>query len=144
MPLSKFSPGHKHWLFFAQHGGVDADFVNHCQFIGTAAYKSSSLSDTATRSRAAYHHFPQRSTKWFEAFPNDTAFPETLVYISKWDLLDASNNIQCLRVEARMASNVNPQVIRVTSAAFCEAVGLTECMLMGTPCLRNGQSPDSE
>ena len=38
-----------------------------------------------------------------------------------------------IRVEARMASNVNSQVLRVTTADFCEAVGLKTKILMSEP-----------
>ena len=71
--------------------------------------------------------------KWLEAFPNETAFPDSLFFIPKWNLVDASNNIQKIRVEARMASNVNSQVLRVTTADFCEAVGLKTKILMSEP-----------
>ena len=86
--------------------------------------------------------FPNdEQTKWLDAFPSETAFPDSLFFIPKWDLLDASNNIQRLRVKARMASNVNPQVIRVTTAAFCEAVGIKEKMLISTPLSEKWQIP---
>ena len=86
--------------------------------------------------------FPNdQQAKWLEAFPNETAFPEHLYFIPNWDLLEASNNVQKIRVEARMASNINPQVLRITTAAFCDAVGLKAKMLMSNPLSEKWPSP---
>ena len=122
-----------------QYGGVEADFLGQCQFIGMAAYKlrvlTSFLFQTQQQNPELHGMtFPNdEQAKWLEAFPNETAFPEGLVFIPNWDLLEASNNIQRLRVEARMASNVNQQVLRITTVVFCEAVGIKAKMLMSTP-----------
>ena len=124
---------------FVQYGGVEADFLGQCQFIGMAAYKlrvlTSFLFQTQQQNPELYGMtFPNdEQAKWLEAFPNETAFPEGLFFIPNWDLLEASNNIQRLRVEARMASNVNQQVLRITTTDFCEAVGLKTKMLMNNP-----------
>ena len=37
------------------------------------------------------------------------------------DLTQANAKLQALRVEARLVENVNPQVVRITTAAFCGA-----------------------
>ena len=118
---------------------VDADFLGQCQFIGMAAYKLRVLTSFLfqTQQQNPELHgltFPNDAqAKWLEAFPNETAFPDSLFFIPKWNLVDASNNIQKIRVEARMASNVNSQVLRVTTADFCEAVGLKTKILMSEP-----------
>ena len=124
---------------FVQYGGIDADFLGQCQFIGMAAYKLRILTVFLFQTQQQNHElqsmtFPNDAqTKWLEAFPNETAFPDCLFFIPRWDLLGASNNIQRIRVEARMTSNVNSQVLRVTTAAFCEAVGTKAKVLMSSP-----------
>ena len=124
---------------FVQHGGVEAGFLGQCQFLGMAAFKLRVLTSFLflTQQQNSDLHgmtFPNdQQAKWLEAFPNETAFPEHLYFIPDWDLLDASNNIQKIPVEARMASNINPQVLRITTAAFCDAVGLKAKMLMSNP-----------
>ena len=122
---------------FVQYGGVEADFLGQCQFIGMAAYKlrvlTSFLFQTQQQNPELHGMtFPNdEQAKWLETFPNETAFPEGLFFIPNWDLLEASNNIQRLR--ARMASSVNQQVLRITTVIFCEAVGIKAKMLMSTP-----------
>ena len=124
---------------FIQHGGIEADFLGQCQFIGMAAYKlrvlTSFLFQTQQQNPELHSmSFPNDAqAKWLEAFPNETAFPESLFFIPDWNLLDASNNIQRIRVEARMASNINTQVLRITTVDFCEAVGLKVKTLMSEP-----------
>ena len=121
-----------------QYGGIDADFLGRCQFIDMAAYKLRVLTSLFQTQQQNHElrcmTFPNdEQAKWLEAFPTETAFPDFLYFMPEWDLLGASNNIQRLRVEARMASNVNPQVLRVSTEAFCEAVGLKAKMLMSIP-----------
>ena len=121
-----------------QYGGIEADFLGQCQFMGMAAYKFKILTAFLFQTQQQDHElqnmtFPNDAqTQWLETFPNETAFPDCLFFIPKWDLLDAANNIQRIRVEARMTSNVNSQVLRVTTAAFCEAVGTKAKVLMSS------------
>ena len=82
-----------------QFGGVEADFLGQCQFMGMAAYKlrvlTSFLFQTQQQNPELHSmSFPNDAqAKWLDAFPNETAFPEHLFFIPGWDLLDASNNI---------------------------------------------------
>ena len=132
---------------FVQYGGIDADFLGQCQFIGMAAYKLRILTAFLFQTQQQNQELQSMTfsndaqTKWLEAFPNETAFPDGLFFIPKWDLLDASNNIQRIRLEARMASNVNSQVLRVSTAAFCEAVGMKAKILMSSPLSENWPIP---
>ena len=114
---------------FVRHGGAIADFLQQCQFVGMAAYKlrvlTSFLFQTQQQdpvlSNLQFSNHAQ--TKWLESFPNETAFPDGLFFIPKWDLSQASAQLQALRVEARLEENVNPQIMRINTTAFCESVG---------------------
>ena len=72
-------------------------------------------------------------SKWLESFPCETPFPDDFFFIPKWDLSEASAKLQALRVEARLADNVNSQILRFTPDLFCESVGLADKMLMSIP-----------
>ena len=48
---------------------------------------------------------------------------------------------QALRVEAHLEENVNPQVMRLTTIAFCESVGQDLKMLENTPLSEKWQFP---
>ena len=132
---------------FVRHGGAIADFLQQCQFVGMAAYKLRVLTSFLFQTQ---HQNPilsnlqfsnHNQTKWLESLPNETAFPEGLFFIPKWDLTTASAQLQALRVEARLEENVNPQVMRFTTIAFCEAVGQDLKMLENTPLSEKWQFP---
>ena len=40
--------------------------------------------------------------------------------------------LQALRVEARLADNVNPQLVRIAPDIFCESVGQANKIFMST------------
>ena len=60
----------------------------------------------------------QTQAKWLESFPNETAFPDGLFFVPEWDLTQANAKLQALRVEARLAENVNAQIVRITTDLF--------------------------
>ena len=81
---------------FVRHGGAIADFLQQCQFVGMAAYKLRILTSFLFQTQ---HQNPilgnlpfsnHDQTKWLESLPNETAFPESLFFIPKWDLTKAS------------------------------------------------------
>ena len=80
-------------------------------------------------------------TKWLESFPNETAFPDGLFFIPKWDLNQASAQLQALRVEARLEENVNPQIMRINTTVFCESVGQDLKLLENTSLSEKWQFP---
>ena len=132
---------------FVKHGGATADFLLQCQFVGMAAYKfrvlTSFLFLTQQQNPVLSNlQFPNRDqTKWLESFPNETAFPEGLFFIPRWDLNEASAKLQALRVEVRLNENVNPHVIRITTSAFCETVGQEQMILENTPLSQRWKFP---
>ena len=85
--------------------------------------------------------FPTKIKQNGESFPNETAFPDGLFFIPKWDLTQANTKLQALRVEARLADNVNAQIVRITTALFCESVGQDSKLLMNTPFSEKWQIP---
>ena len=105
---------------FVQCGGANDDFLNQCQFTGMADKKLGVLAAFLFQTQQPKSDFSSMTfptdtqTKWLEAFPNETAFLENLFFIPRWDQLEASNNLQALRAEARFVTNVNPQVMRIT------------------------------
>ena len=77
----------------------------------------------------------QSQAKWLESFPHETAFPDGLFFVPTWDLTQAK--LQALRIEARLAENVNSQIVRM----FCEFVGHGHKLLMNTPLSEKWQIP---
>ena len=70
--------------------------------------------------------------KWLESFPTETAFPDDLFFIPKGDVSEATVKIEALRIEARLAGTVNPQLARITPNVSCEPVGQADTILMNT------------
>ena len=132
---------------FVRHGGAIADFLQQCQFAGMAAYKLRVLSSFMFQTQyqnsdlTSIDFTNQNQAKWLESFPNETAFPDGLFFIPKWDLTQANTKLQALHVEARLADNVNAQVVRITTASFCESVGQDCKLLMNTPLSEKWQIP---
>ena len=85
-----------------------------CQFVGMAAYTLRVLSNFMFQTQKQNDdlinlNFSSHSRdKWLEPFPQEAAFPDDLFFTSKWDLSEATVKLQALRVEARLADNVNP------------------------------------
>ena len=132
---------------FVRHGGAIADFLQQCQFVGMAAYKLRVLTSFLFQTQ---HQDPVLSNlqfskndqaKWLESFPNETAFPDGLFFIPRWDLNQAGARVQALRVEARLVENVNPQIMRFTTFAFCESVGQDLKILENTSLSEKWQFP---
>ena len=74
---------------FVRHGGVMADFLKQCQFVGMAAYKLRVLSSFLFQTQHQNSELSnlrfdnQNQAKWLEAFPSETAFPDGLYFTPK-------------------------------------------------------------
>ena len=124
--------------------------LQQCQFAGMAAYKLRVLSSFMFQTQHQNSDLTnldfcnQSQAKWLESFPNETAFPDGLFFVPRWDLTQANAKLQALRIEARLAENVNAQIVRITTDLLCESVG-RDCkllmILMNTPLSEKWQFP---
>ena len=131
---------------FIRYGGAAADFLQQYQFVGMAAYKLRTLSNfmllsqhqEATLKNLNFSNNTQ--DKWLESFPPETAFLDNMFFIPKWDLSEAIVKLQILRVEARLANNVNSQIMRINPTEFCESVGQAASLDLQNGSVTNGLS----
>ena len=118
-------------------GVAIAAFLQQCRFVGMVAYKLLVLSSFQPQHQnfdlSNLHFFNHERAKWLEFFRNETVFPDGLFLIPKWDLAQAN-----LKPSYKL---VNPQIVRITTAAFCESVGQGSKILMSIPVSGKWQIP---
>ena len=113
---------------FLQVGGLNAHFLSPCQLMGMAAYRFRLLSigifqlqkrdDLPTEADMCVE-FPE---KWLPTFPKERAFPDNLFFVPAWDLATSAVKLQSIKVEARLASQVNGHIMRFTPSEYGNAI----------------------